>query len=70
MLIKYEDNIIFIKVFDVLIVSKIIIISNNINYTLPNGDIRKIKVKTKKSKLILVKDAIQVITSLDFTKIE
>ena len=45
-------------------------ISNNINYTLPNGDIRKIKVKTKKSKLILVKDAIQVITSLDFTKIE
>jgi len=31
MLIEYEDNIIFIKVFDVLIVSKIIIISNNIN---------------------------------------
>ena len=45
-------------------------ISNNINYKLPNGDIRKIKVKTHKSELKLVKDAIQVVTSLHFSKIE
>ena len=44
-------------------------IASNIEYKLPNGEIRKVSCKTSSSELFLVKDAIQVSTSLDFKKI-
>jgi len=43
-------------------------IASNIEYKLPNGEIRKVSCKTSSSELFLVKDAIQVSTSLDFEK--
>ena len=44
-------------------------ISSNIEYKLPNGEIRKLSVYTEKSELTLVKDAIEVLTTLQFNKI-
>ena len=45
-------------------------ISSNIKYELPNGEIRKVSCKTEKSELYLVKDAIEVLTTLEFNKIK
>ena len=45
-------------------------ISSNIEYKLPNGEIRKVSCKTEKSELYLVKDAIEVLTTLEFNKIK
>ena len=44
-------------------------ISSNIEYKLPNGEIRKLSVHTEKSELTLAKDAIEVLTTLQFNKI-
>ena len=44
-------------------------ISSNIEYKLPNGEIRKLSVHTVKSELTLAKDAIEVSTTLQFNKI-
>ena len=41
-----------------------------IGYKLPNGEIRKVSCKTEKSELYLVKDAIEVLTTLEFNKIK
>ena len=44
-------------------------VSSNIEYKLPNGEIRKLSVNTVKSELTLAKDAIKVLTTLKFNKI-
>ena len=43
---------------------------NQIDYTLPTGEKKKMSVTTKSYELILVEDAIQLITTLDFNTIE
>ena len=44
-------------------------ISSNIEYKLPNGEIRKVSCETLNSELLLKKDAIEVLTTLEFNKI-
>ena len=45
-------------------------ISSKIEYKLPNGEIRRVSCRTVKSELKSVKDAIEVLTTLEFDKID
>ena len=44
--------------------------NNHIDYKLPTGEIKMMRVTTKSYKLVLIEDAIQLITTLDFNSIE
>ena len=41
-------------------------VNNNIEYQLPSGEIKEMVVSTKSYNLVLIQDAVQLITSLDF----
>ena len=43
---------------------------NHIDYKLPTGEEKKMAVNTKSYKLMLIEDAIQLVTTLDFKIIE